>query len=180
MLCCWKKTNDLELGRMTWDQENTFQMYRMANRWIQMTQPYVLFFAVRGNYSNLWRIWIAAEQVIHEAHVQQIQRNIQIKHNFFYLWGHIMEWVLLCWAQGSANRIPMASTYVPRESSIQPPKPWKFDLLLSLHELGTHMYYMYKKRMAPTSKWLIFLLEWLNISILQKLVMILLEWLRIC
>jgi hypothetical protein len=27
-----KKTNDLELGRMTWDQENTFQMYRMANR----------------------------------------------------------------------------------------------------------------------------------------------------
>jgi hypothetical protein len=27
-----KKTNDLELWTMTWDQENTHQIYRMADR----------------------------------------------------------------------------------------------------------------------------------------------------
>jgi hypothetical protein len=80
-----KKTNDLPLGTMTLDQENTHQMYRMADRSTQMTQLYVLFFTVRGDYNNLLRLQIVAEQVIHEAHVQPIQRNIQIKHTFFYL-----------------------------------------------------------------------------------------------
>jgi hypothetical protein len=131
--------NDLQLGAMTLDKEK-YSSNVQNGRQINTNNSTVcsLFFAVRGDYNNLIWLQIIAEQVIHEVCVQQIQRNIQIKHIFFNSWRHITEWVLLCWAQGSANRIPMASTCIPCESGVQPPKSWQLNLLLWVHGLGAH------------------------------------------
>jgi hypothetical protein len=137
MLCCWInkylriRNNDLGLGKILikcieWltddDKWLNCMFFFYSQRKLQ--QPTMTMNCNWASYT--WGTCITDS------------KNIQIKHNFFYPWQHITGRVLLYWAQGSANRIPMASTCVPRESSIQSPKSWKLNLLLSVHGLGTH------------------------------------------